>query len=171
MRPPCSTTPIVWAAASWREARRASQRNGCRTGSIVPRSGQVPTTTSAPAVRSRRTADARQRTERVGGMRWVTSFAPTMITQMSGTGSGSASTRATWRSRSSERAPGVATVRNSTGHSASAASPDASSAPGVCPDRCTPWPAAVESPSIVSRSGASPGSAYARPYSPSAFGT
>ncbi len=45
VRPPCSTTPIVCAAASCREARRASQRSGCRTRSMVPRSGQVPTTT------------------------------------------------------------------------------------------------------------------------------
>ena len=47
---------MVCAAASWRLARRAIQRSGWWTGSTVPRSGQVPTTTSAPAARSRRTA-------------------------------------------------------------------------------------------------------------------
>ncbi len=98
---------------------------------MVPRSGQVPTTTSAPAVRSRRTAADRCRTERVAGIRWVTSLAPTMITQMSGTRPGSASASVTCRSRSSEHAPGSATDPSRTGRSATAASPDASSAPGV----------------------------------------
>ncbi len=137
---------------------------------MVPRSGQVPTTTSAPAVRSRRTAVARQRTERVAGMRWVTSLAPIMITQMSGTWPESASACDTWRSRSSERAPGRATLRSRTGRSATAARPDASSAPGVCPARRTPWPAAVESPSISSRSGGSSAVVMPSPYRPSALG-
>ncbi len=104
-------------------------------------------------------------------MRWVTSLAPIMITQMSGTRDGSASACVTCRSRSSERAPGTATVLSPTGRSAIAATPDASSAPGVWPARCTPCPAAVESPSIVSRSAGSPGTVYAAPYRPSAFGT
>ncbi|CAM5400589.1 hypothetical protein SALBM217S_06918 [Streptomyces griseoloalbus] len=104
-------------------------------------------------------------------MRCVTSFAPTMITQMSGTRDASASARLTCRSRSSERAPGTATVDSPTGRSAIAATPDASSAPGVCPARCTPCPAAVESPSIVSRSAGSPGTVQEAPYSPSALGT
>ena len=58
-RPPASTTTIVWAAASWRLELRAIHRSGWATGSTVPRSGQVPTTTSAPASRSRRTASSR----------------------------------------------------------------------------------------------------------------
>ena len=56
VRPPASTTATVWAAASWRLQRRVTQRSGCAMGRTVPRSGQVPTTTSAPASRSRRTA-------------------------------------------------------------------------------------------------------------------
>ena len=52
MRPPASTTATVWAAARSRLQRRASSRSGWATGSIVPRSGQVPTTTSAPTSRS-----------------------------------------------------------------------------------------------------------------------
>lgn len=135
----------------------------------MPRSGQVPTTTSAPAVRSLRTAVVRQRTDWVAGIRWVTSFAPIMITQTSGTRAGSASSSDTCRSRSSDRAPGRATFRRSTGRSATAASPEASSAPGVCPARRTPWPAAVESPSMPSRI-ASFGPANATPYRPSALG-
>lgn len=125
--------------------------------------------TSAPAVRSLRTAVLRQRTDCVAGIRWVTSFAPIMIAQTSGTPDGSASTRDTWRSRSSDRAPGRATFLRSTGRSATAASPDASSAPGVCPALRTPCPAAVESPSRTKRRG-SEGPANATPYRPSALG-
>lgn len=55
VQPPAETTATVWAAASWRLHRRASQRSGGWMGRIVPRSGQVPTTTSAPAARSART--------------------------------------------------------------------------------------------------------------------
>ncbi len=72
----------------------------------------------------------------------------------------------TWRSRSSDWAPGSATLRSSTGRSATAASPDASSAPGVCRARRTPWPAAVESPSRTSAAGARPGPANATPVQP-----
>ena len=61
-QPPASTTPTVWASASWRLQRRASQRSGGRIGSTVPRSGHVPTTTSAPMSRSARTAATRWRT-------------------------------------------------------------------------------------------------------------
>ncbi|GHD16637.1 hypothetical protein GCM10010334_77830 [Streptomyces finlayi] len=68
-------------------------------------------------------------------------------------------------------APGSATLRSSTGRSATAASPDASSAPGVCPARRTPWPAAVESPRTPSRSAGRPDRpAKAVPYKPSAGG-
>lgn len=130
----------------------------------------MPTTTSAPAVRSLRTAEERWRTERVGGIRWVTSFAPTMITQMSGIHSDAETVSPTWRSRSSDWAPGSATLRSSTGRSATAERPDASRAPGVWRARWTPWPAAVESPSRTSLSGGSPGVAYTRPYRPSALG-
>lgn len=129
----------------------------------------MPTTTSAPAVRSLRTAVVRQRTDWVAGIRCVTSLAPIMITQTSGAPEGSASSSETCRSRSSDLAPGCATLRRSTGRSETAASPEASSAPGVCPARRTPCPAAVESPSSPSRSG-SAGPANATPYRPSALG-
>ena len=59
VRPPSSTTAMVCAAASCRLSRRATQRSGWYTGSMVPRSGQVPTTTAAPASRSARTVSAR----------------------------------------------------------------------------------------------------------------
>lgn len=75
-------------------------------------------------------------------------------------------------------APETATLRSSTGRSATAASPEAISAAGVCLARRTPSPAAVESPSMASRSGTVPGSspgpasglANSLPYSPSARG-
>ena len=61
------------------------------------------------------------------------------------------SSSATCRSRSSDCAPDSATLCRSTGRSATAASPEASSAPGRLPRRCTPCPAAVESPEKPSR--------------------
>ena len=53
---------------------------------------------------------------------------------------GSASSSATWRSRSSDWAPGSATLRSSTGRSATAASPEASSAPGRLAGPAHPLP-------------------------------
>ena len=84
-----------WARANRSPQLRTTVRNGCGIAVTMPRSGQVPTTTSAPAVRSRRTAEDRWRTERVAGIRCVTSFAPIMITQTSGIRSGSATVSAT----------------------------------------------------------------------------
>src|SRR5882757_760969 len=162
---------MVCAAASWRLARRASQRSGWYTGSTEPRSGQVPTTTSVPAARSCRTASDSSRTDRASGIRWVTSLAPIMITTTSGGRTAGSSSSVTWRPRSSDLAPGSATFTSFTGRSATAASPEASSAPGVSRARCTPWPAAVESPMKASRSGCSPvRCANAEPYRPSARG-
>jgi hypothetical protein len=70
---------MVCAAASWRLQRRASQRSGGRIGRIVPRSGQVPTTTAAPAARNSHTASASRRTATSALIRVVTSFAPIMM--------------------------------------------------------------------------------------------
>ena len=53
VRPPSSMTAIVWAAASRRDQVRATCLSGGAIGLMVPRSGQVPTTTSTPASRSR----------------------------------------------------------------------------------------------------------------------
>lgn len=121
---------------------------------------------------SRRTAEVRWRTDWVGGMRRVTSFAPIMITHTSGAGRSPSSSSPTCRSRSSDMAPDWATLRSSTGRSATAASPEASSAAGVCLARRTPSPAAVESPSMASRSGPvlCSGPLNSLPYNPSARG-
>ena len=48
-RPPASTTAIDCAAASRRDHDRATWRSGGGIGVTVPRSGQVPTTTSTPS--------------------------------------------------------------------------------------------------------------------------
>ena len=85
-------------AAMSRVQRRAKVRSGWAIGRMVPRSGQVPTTTSAPSSRSRRVAASRNRTEVAGVMRWVTSLAPTMITATSG-GTPSSSNVSIWPSR------------------------------------------------------------------------
>ena len=150
MRPPASTTAMVWAAASWRLARRAIQRSGCGTGSTVPRSGQVPTTTSAPSSCSRLTAWSRCRTATGGFTRWVTSLAPIITTARSGRLSAISST---WPDRSLLRAPTTATRTSCTGRSAHSASPAASIAPGVWCGWSTPSPQALESPSITIRNG------------------
>ena len=77
-------TAMVCAAASRRDQSRATCFSGGGIGPRVPRSGQVPTTTSTPASRSRRTPSARCRTETAGGTAWVTSLAPIRITATSG---------------------------------------------------------------------------------------
>ncbi len=160
---------MVCAAASCRLSRRATQRSGGRTGLIVPRSGHVPTTTSQPDATSRPTVSPSSRTLRAAGACRVTSLAPIISTATSGR-CGSASS--SWRARSPERAPDFATFTSRTRRSATEASPEESSAPGVSCTRWTPSPAAVESPRNASTSGGrrSAGSANASPYSPSACG-
>ncbi len=63
VRPPASTTAIVCAAASRRDHERATCLSGGAIGLMVPRSGQVPTRTSTPASRRRRTPSERCRTD------------------------------------------------------------------------------------------------------------
>ena len=92
-RPPRATA-MVWAAASRRDQVRATCLSGGAIGLIVPRSGQVPTTTSTPASRRRRTPSERWRTEAAGSTVWVTSLAPIRITATSGS---IGSARSIWR--------------------------------------------------------------------------
>ena len=66
VRPPSSSTAIVCAAASRRDQARAICLSGGVIGLIVPRSGQVPTSTATPASCSRRTASERWRTDADG---------------------------------------------------------------------------------------------------------
>lgn len=117
-RPP----PRRWSAPppARRLTRRATQRSGGRTGLMVPRSGQVPTTTSQPLARSAATASPRWRTASCAGLCRVTSLAPTMITAMSGR-CGRASSN--WPERSAERPPERATLTSRTGRSATDARP------------------------------------------------
>ena len=108
VRPPSSMTAIVWAAASRRDHARATCLSGGAMGLIVPRSGQVPTTTATPASLRRRTPSARCRTDVEGDITWVTSLAPMRITATSGC---IGSARVIWSSRSEERAPTTAKSR------------------------------------------------------------
>jgi hypothetical protein len=64
LMPPASTVATVCAVASRRLHSAATVRSGCMTGLTVPRSGQVPTTTCAPACRSLATARDRSRRPR-----------------------------------------------------------------------------------------------------------
>ena len=115
MRPPCSTTEIVWAAASRRDHIRATCLSGGGIGRIVPRSGQVPTTTSAPASRSRRTASERWRIEVAGSTWWVMSLTPISTTARSRSVGSAAST---WTARWPDSAPTTANDRRWTRRSA-----------------------------------------------------
>ena len=119
-------------------------------GRIVPRSGHVPTTTSAPASRSRRTAFWRCRTASAGLAWVVTSLAPTKMTAMSGF---SLRARSTWRERSADTAPDLPYTPSRTERSATAASPRASSTAGVRTGSVMPRPTDVESPSMTMRMG------------------
>ena len=163
--PPASTVPTVCAAARRRDQCAATVRSGWSTGFTVPRSGQVPTTTSAPAARSAVTARDRSRTDEAIGTRCVTSLVPMIITA---TSTGRFSACATCTSRSAERAPLRATTSRSTRRRRSRAMPPASSAPGVCSARSQPRPAAAESPSTTRCTGLSP--RRPRPYDPAARG-
>src|SRR4051794_24710282 len=155
---------MVCAAAIRRDQVRATCFSGGGIGLMVPRSGQVPTTTATSASRSRRTASARWLTEAAGRTRWVTSLAPIRITATSGS---TGKARSSCPPRSEERAPTFAKARRKTRLSACPATPLARSAPGVSSTRVTPYPAALESPSSAILI-AGPG--RPRPYQPVASG-
>ena len=148
MRPPASTTATVWAAARSRDHRFISERSGWRIGWIVPRSGQVPTTTSDPSARMRRTVCSSWRTEALRSIRWVTSLAPTMMSTTSGRMT-SSSAFASWRSRSLDSAPTTARLVSRTRRPVRAATPLATIAPTVSWAASTPMPAAELSPSTT----------------------
>ena len=54
--PPAARTAAACARASRSPMVRATERSGCGIAVMTPKSGQVPTTTTAPLPRSRRTA-------------------------------------------------------------------------------------------------------------------
>ena len=154
VRPPASTTAMVWAAASIRLHRRATVRSGWAIGSIVPRSGQVADDDRAvgrdePAhgldqvpyclrgpdpVRDVVRADHDDREGRRGCQRAVDLVV-----------------RGHWRPLRT-----CPTVRSCTGRRAAAASPRAISAPGVSSACSTPSPTALESPSSTMLIGTPP---------------
>ncbi len=150
--PPASTTVTVWAAARSRLHRRARARRGWAMGWTAPRSGQVPTTTTAPASRSRVTAASRWRTAIDLSIRCVTSLAPMSRTAASGRPTPSR-TLATCRPRSAETAPTTAPLVRRTRRPAKAETPTARMAPMVCPPSSVPRPAALLSPRTTSSSG------------------
>ena len=84
--PPADRTAPACARASRSPTVRASQRSGCGIAVITPKSGQVPTTTTAPLARSRRTAAPSRRAEAPMPLSVVTSLAPIMMTAASGGG-------------------------------------------------------------------------------------
>ena len=121
-------------------------RSGCSSGSTVPRSGQVPTTTWAPAARSVRDG-AGQVARGLAGRHPVGDVVGADHDRRRGR-RGRRSARATWASSvGAARADDRLDVAAATRRPSSRASPPASSAPGVCSARSAPRPAALESPS------------------------
>lgn len=84
--PPAALTAAVWARASRTPRVCASARSGCGMAVMTPRSGQVPTTTTAPRVRNLRTQSASRCAEGPMPLSAVMSLAPIMITAASGGG-------------------------------------------------------------------------------------
>ena len=84
--PPAARTAAACARASRRPRVRATQRSGCGIAVMTPKSGQVPTTTTAPLARSRRTARPSRRADGPMPFGFVMSLAPIMITAASGGG-------------------------------------------------------------------------------------
>ena len=78
-------------------------RSGWAIGRMVPRSGQVPTTTSQPAAVSRRTGVGEVADRHGGLVRLVTSFAPIMIRATSGCSASALSTCASSSRRLARR--------------------------------------------------------------------
>ena len=115
-----------------------------------------PTTTSAPRSRSAPTAFFRCATDSAGLTRCVTSLAPTMITARSTPRRAVRSSASTWSSSARDSAPTTARLFTCTGRRAASEIPIARRAAGVSRSRCTPYPAAVESPSIAIRIGGRP---------------
>ena len=61
--PPAARTADACARARRNPRLRVTQRSGCGIAVMTPKSGQVPTTTTAPLARSRRTALPTRRAE------------------------------------------------------------------------------------------------------------
>ena len=153
-RAPARSPATACARASCREAWAPRLRNGCGTARRAPRSGHVPTTTSAPRARRRVIASARSAADEATGTRCVTSFPPTMTTATSGRYvSGSQSI---WRARSCDSAPTCAAVRRRTGRCRNPATLFAIRAPRTSLGRSAPSPAAMESPTMSSSTGVPP---------------
>ena len=109
---------------------RATQRSGCGIAVITPKSGQVPTTTTAPLARSRRTARPSRRADGPMPFGLVMSLAPIMITAASG-GGPATNIASTWPDRPFEVAPTIALVLNRMRLPDCSASPRAISTPGT----------------------------------------
>jgi hypothetical protein len=88
---------------------RVTQRSGCGIALMRPKSGHVPTTTTAPLARSRRTALPSRRADGPMPFGRVMSLAPTMITAASG-GVPATNMASIWPARPLDVAPTIALV-------------------------------------------------------------
>ncbi len=137
-----------------------------------PRSGQVPTITTAPRFRSLRTHNPSRCADWLTPLSAVTSLAPTMITATSG-GGPATNIASTWPHTPFDVAPTMALVLNRIRLPVCSARPRAMRTPGTSSAHMQPYPAAVESPKIIRcRSTAMPRCQRCPPrvYTPSARG-
>ena len=127
--PPADRTAEACARASRSPRLRATQRSGCGIVLMTPKSGQVPTTTTAPLPRSRRTARPTRRADGPMPFGLVMSLAPIMITAASG-GGPATNIASIWPDRPFDVAPTIALVLSRIRLPDCSASPRAISTPG-----------------------------------------
>lgn len=146
--PSAASVAAVWARANRTLQPCTTVRRGCGIATTVPRSGQVPTTTTLPASRSLLTARRSRCADASTECFLVTSLAPTKITAASG-GGPATNIASTCPASPLEVAPEMALVLNRIRRPVASASPRASRTPSTSSAVAQPTPAAVESPKIM----------------------
>ena len=147
-RPPADRTAPACARANRRPRLRATHRSGCGIARTTPKSGHVPTTTTAPLPRSRRTALPSRRADGPMPFGLVMSLAPIMITAASG-GGPVTNMASIWPDKPFDDAPTIALVLSRIRLPDRSANPRAISTPGTSSAPRAPYPVAVESPNTI----------------------
>jgi hypothetical protein len=128
--PPAERTAAACDRANRRPRLRAYQRSGWGIAVMTPKSGQVPTTTTAPLPRRRLTARPRRRADGPMPLGRVMSFAPIMMTAASG-GGPATNMASIWPDSPLDVAPTIALVLSRILLPETSASPRATSTAGT----------------------------------------
>ena len=128
--PPAARTAPACALARRNPNVRATVRSGCGIAVITPKSGHVPTTTTAPLSRKRRTALPSRRADCGMPFTAMMSLAPIMMTAASGAGPAT-NMASIWPASPFDVAPTMAFVLNRMRLPDAAANPRAISTPGT----------------------------------------